>query len=226
MALIQYLLIRAFPEAVVHRGCGILFINNETFGSRTQNLTVQLWEFLCNSRCILPLTYILFWHQNQKPNVMRKIWRSKCRIHFCLQSMCHIKENQWDSEKPRNLKAISLSYLQERLIMKSFPSSSHHCPRSFLPANKTTEAATFLALWTQILLSKTTCYFITSEVRGWRGKDTLCYLMFSPHASVVLWMNYNLTIHPQKKNSKQHFSFHITLLWNCQREQKKISKPL
>lgn len=97
MALIQYLLIHAFPEAVVHSGCGILFINNETFGSRIQNLTVQLWEFLCNSRCILPLTYALFWHQNQKPNIMRKIWKSKCRIHFCLQSTCHIRENQRNS---------------------------------------------------------------------------------------------------------------------------------
>lgn len=42
MALIQYLLIHTFPEAVVRRACGIFFINNETFGSRIQNLTVQL----------------------------------------------------------------------------------------------------------------------------------------------------------------------------------------
>lgn len=119
------------------------------------------------------------------------------------------------------MKAISLSYLQEKLIMKSFASSSHYCPRSFLPANKTTEAATFWVLWTQILLSKTTCYFITSEVRGWRGKNMLWYLLVSPHASAVLWMNYNLPTYPQKKNGKQHFSFHIIWSWNCQRGQKK-----
>lgn len=41
---------------------------------------------------------------------------------------------------------------------------------SFLPANKTAEAAGLIALWTQIVLSKTTCYFITSEVRQLKAK--------------------------------------------------------
>lgn len=49
----------------------------------------------------------------------------------------------------------------------------------------------------------------------------LCYLLVSPHASVILCTNYNLPIYPQKNNSKKHFSFHIIYYKTAKGDKKK-----
>lgn len=55
-------------------------------------------------------------------------------------------------------------------------------------------------------------------------EEKICYLLVSPHASAVLWTNYNLPIYPQKNNSKKHFSFHIIYYETAKEDNKKKKK--